>query len=287
MPEVYHIGPLKKRSFFSLFNFSVTMQLIFLNVLCFIIFEIASLFYNRQILASLFYLTPSLIVSGQNLWTLVTSMFLHGGIFHLFFNMISLFYVGMFLEGIIGKKRFLSFYLIAGIFAGIFFALSASFFGTTAIGAKIFGNPNIVGVGASGAIFGLVGLLSVLTPRKKISLIAGPLFAIVLQSTLSFAFPNEPFVGILSAILTFYIILSIFSMFSFNPRLIKLILPINMNFWFLPIVAIVPLVIIGLFVPLPIGNSAHFGGLVVGVVYGFYLRKKFPNKTKHIQRTFR
>jgi len=47
------------------------------------------------------------------------------------------------------------------------------------------------------------------------------------------------------------------------------------------------LAIIGLYIDLPIGNSAHFGGLVVGVVYGLYLRTKFPNKTRRIQKYFR
>jgi len=66
----------------------------------------------------------------------------------------------------------------------------------------------------------------------------------------------------------------------------KIALPIELSFWFVPIVAIVPLVIIGLFVNLPIGNTAHMGGFLVGLVYGFYLKNKYKNKTKYISRFF-
>ena len=49
---------------------------------------------------------------------------------------------------------------------------------------------------------------------------------------------------------------------------------------------IFPLILIGLFINLPIGNSAHLGGLVVGIVYGIYLKRKYPKKTKSISRHF-
>jgi len=52
-----------------------------------------------------------------------------------------------------------------------------------------------------------------------------------------------------------------------------------MKLWVAPIIAIVPLVLIGLFVDLPIGNSAHIGGLLIGLLYAFYLRKKYKRKT--------
>jgi membrane associated rhomboid family serine protease len=37
---------------------------------------------------------------------------------------------------------------------------------------------------------------------------------------------------------------------------------------------------------LPLGNTAHFGGLIIGVVYGIYLRKKYPNKTRQLSKFF-
>jgi len=218
------------------------------------------------------------------LWTLITSMFMHAGIAHLIFNMISLFFVGSLVERLIGKRRYFWFYMVAGVFAGLVFAALSGFFGY-GIGAKIFGDPSVGGVGASGAIFGLVGILSVLIPRKKVSLIAGPLLAIVIDSFLVSAFPS-PAVNAISIFFSFYIFLSIFAIFSFNSKLYKISLPVEMPFWLIPFLAIIPLVIIGLFVNLPIGNSAHFGGLVAGLLYGFYLRKKYPNKLNYLSRHF-
>lgn len=265
-------------------HFSVTSILIFLNVLAFLVFTIllASGVFPVDFIA----LKPSSIVHGMSLWTLLTSMFMHAGFAHLFFNMISLFFIGSFVERIIGRKRYLWFYIISGLVAAVFFVLPAYYFGNTLLGARIFGAPGEIGVGASGAIFGLAGLLAVLIPRKKIYLIAGPLLAIILQSILTAIYPNAPWLGVVSMFVTVYIFIAIFSMFSFNPGTRRFSIPIEMPFWILPIVAIIPLVIIGVFVPLPIGNTAHFGGLLVGVLYGLYLRKKYQRKTKYLSSYF-
>jgi len=66
--------------------------------------------------------------------------------------MISLFFIGNFVEKLIGRRRFFWLYIIAGLFAGLFFVFLAYFFGNSVIGAKIFGNPLVSAVGASGAI---------------------------------------------------------------------------------------------------------------------------------------
>jgi membrane associated rhomboid family serine protease len=64
----------------------------------------------------------------------------------------------------------------------------------------------------------------------------------------------------------------------------KFALPMQIPFWSLPFVAIVPLVIIGFFVSLPIGNMAHFGGFIAGAVYGVYLRIKYAKKVQLLNR---
>lgn len=120
-------------------------------------------------------LKPADVMAGKNLWSIITSMFMHAGFWHLFVNMLSLIFLGSFLERIIGAKRFLIVYFISGVAASILFVLLSYFFGNSSIGALIFGSPLIPAVGASGAIFGLGGALAILTPKTKIYLMFIPI----------------------------------------------------------------------------------------------------------------
>lgn len=76
-------------------------------------------------------------------WRLLTCTFLHGGVMHLFTNIYGLFFIGIFLEPLLGKKYFLIVYLINGILASI---------------VSLFWNDATISIGASGAIFGMYGL---------------------------------------------------------------------------------------------------------------------------------
>ena len=154
--SVYQIYPnKKKKSFFS--NWSLNYQLIFLNVIFFIV-AFALIGFN-VITWDFIAINPFNIFQGLYVWTFLTSMFMHGGLFHLFVNMLSLLFVGGLIEKILGKKRYLWFYLSAGLFAGLLFVLSALF---------IPSSMNSYAVGASGALFGLIGLLIFLTPNLKV-----------------------------------------------------------------------------------------------------------------------
>jgi len=166
--------------------------------------------------------------------------------------------------------------MVAGIIGGLFF-IGASF---------LLNNLQTSAVGASGAIFGLLGVLAVLVPYSKVYLIVGPLLLILVEVIFSNILPVN-IMSVLSLLINFLIILMIFSLFSFNPKLRRIAVPLELPMWLLPIIAIVPLTIIGYFFPLPIGNSAHIGGLVAGLVYGFILRRKFPNKTKKLRGLFK
>lgn len=263
-----------------------TFWIIIINILAFIGFLGLGAVIGEEKAVSLVALQPAMIFAGKNLWTLLTSMFMHANFTHLFVNMFSLFFIGSFVERLIGKKRYIAFYILSGIFAGLFFVILAGLFGNSLIGEKIFGNPMIYGVGASGAIFGLLGVLAILTPKNKVYLIGGPIIAIVLQMIVGSIIPLSGIAGVLNFLVTGYIIISIFLILSPNPRLRRIAIPIELEFWILPIVAIVPLIIIGLFVNLPIGNMAHLGGLIAGLIYGFYLIKKYPKRTRMIARAF-
>jgi uncharacterized protein len=273
MPVHYELAP-KRKSFIgsglSLSNQLIIFNLIVYAVSLFLLGTLGEKFFVENLA-----LTPALILQGKSLWTILTSMFMHGSIFHIFANMFSLFFVGNFLEKIIGKKRFFWLYLISGILGSLAFVVASFFMGDIGIPA----------VGASGAIFGLLGMLAVLVPFAKIYLIAGPLILIVLEVVLGIFVPTKLMIG-LSMIINLLILVQIFAMLSFSPRLRKFAMPIELHMWLVPIIAIVPLALIGLFVSLPIGNSAHFGGLVVGLIYGFYLRKKFPRKTAWLSKKF-
>ena len=271
------------KSYFSPSNWSLTTWIIAINVAAFFLFLVVSaLFPSVQ---SYLVLVPNLFVSGY-FWTAITSMFLHAGILHLFVNMFSLFFLGKLVEQIIGKRRYIVFYLIAGIVGALFFVGGAYLSIYVPHGENLFGTPLTPAVGASGALFGLLGLLTVLIPNQRVYLIVGPLVLIILQIVIG-GFVSESLQNVIGFIVSFLFIFMLAGMFSRNNILRKIALPINLPLWLAPIVAIVPLFIIGFFVALPIGNTAHLGGLVAGIIYGAFLRVKYARKVALLNRMFR
>lgn len=106
-------------------------------------------------------LVPLLVLQGQALYTLVTHMFLHADFFHIFSNMYALWVFGDDCESVFGRKAFLTFYLICGIFAGLFHSLFSVY---------IFGGGDIPSLGASGAIFGVIAAYAFLFPKRPLRL---------------------------------------------------------------------------------------------------------------------
>jgi membrane associated rhomboid family serine protease len=98
-------------------------------------------------------LVPAEIMRGENLISLVTSMFLHANILHIGLNMFFLLMSGDMVERELGNLRFLALYLACGIIAGLFHSYL-----TTA--------STIPTIGASGAIFGVLAALAILFPFR-------------------------------------------------------------------------------------------------------------------------
>ena len=94
--------------------------------------------------------------------TLLTSMFMHGGLAHLFGNMLYLWIFGDNIEDELGHGRYLIFYLATGVLAGLAHVATSSLF---------HGNPYIPALGASGAISGVLGGYMVLHPRRKVRML--------------------------------------------------------------------------------------------------------------------
>jgi membrane associated rhomboid family serine protease len=162
---------------------AVTLALIGINVLVYLaelaaggtvdgtnntIYDHGALFMTAQYTFN----GPLVGVAHGEWWRLLTAAFLHYGPLHLLINMYSLYFAGTLLENVIGRWRFALLYLASGV-AGSAGALLIS--------------PNSVTVGASGAIFGILGALFVLERSRHIATGGQIAMLIVLNLVLSFA----------------------------------------------------------------------------------------------------
>jgi membrane associated rhomboid family serine protease len=135
-------------------------------------------------------------------WTIFTAMFIHDGFWHLFFNMLVLFFFGSYLSRLVGNNWFTLVYFVGGLAGNLLYL--------------VLGNEYTIAVGASGAIYAVAGALAVLVPNLRIwvwFVIPLPLWVVVLV---------------------------IFVVLSFSPG---------------------------------VAWQAHIGGLIIGLLAGFYLRR--------------
>jgi membrane associated rhomboid family serine protease len=168
-------------------SFLVTKALVAANVLVFFLnlAQGASLTQNSGELfldwaligeAQVFPTGETIGVADGEYWRLITSAFLHGSILHLGLNMLMLYWIGGPIEEAIGRARFLILYLVSGL-AG-------------AAGALLLTDANSITVGASGAIFGLLGAAVVFERQGTHVLGGSALSIIILNLVLTFAVPN-------------------------------------------------------------------------------------------------
>lgn len=164
-----------------------------------------------------FMLTPDAL---SRPWQFLTAVFLHGGIAHLLYNLVALLMFGLVLEQTIGSRKFIVFYLLAGIIANIFSFLVY---------------PNQSALGASGAIMGIIGVVAVLKPTMTIWL---------------YSLPMPMFVGAIV-----WIAGSVLGIFGFGDQ--------------------------------GVGHLAHLSGILVGLIYGFYLRLRYYKKSAGVYQNSR
>jgi membrane associated rhomboid family serine protease len=130
--------------------------LIITNVAVFLLLAFSEL-AGTHFLISYFGLIPARVTHNLMLWQLVTYMFLHAEILHLFFNMLTLFMFGNDLERYWGTERFLKYYFVTGIGAGVCSWLVAM-------------DSAAATIGASGAIYGLLLAYGLLYPNRIVFL---------------------------------------------------------------------------------------------------------------------
>lgn len=138
------------------FNFGLTpmvKKLIIANVAVFVASYLGSALGLGRVFGVLM-LTPVSVIHGA-LWQLVTYLFLHAGFWHIFFNMFGLWMFGCELERTWGSRRFLNYYFLTGIGAGLTVVLLSPF-------------SRIPTIGASGAIYGVLLAYGVLFPNRII-----------------------------------------------------------------------------------------------------------------------
>jgi len=137
-------------------------------------------------------------------WTIVTNLFIHGSIWHIVANMVTLYFFGRYLSMLIGDARFLIVYFLGGIVGNLFYML--------------LGPSYSIAIGASGAVFAIGGALAVMAPKLRV-----------------FVFPIPAPLPLWAGVIGVFVVISI-----------------------LPYVA----------------WEAHFGGLVFGLLAGYFFRRR-------------
>ncbi len=143
--------------------------LLIANIAVFFLQVFESAFLRTNLLVQWFGLIPRAVTHGLRLWQPFTYLFLHGGFWHIFFNMLALWMFGCDIERAWGRRRFLNYYFLTGVGAGLINVL-----------VKTIADPSgqagalIPTIGASGAIYGILIAAAILFPDRQIWIIPFP-----------------------------------------------------------------------------------------------------------------
>jgi membrane associated rhomboid family serine protease len=162
---------------------SITMWLLIINVVVFLLDAVLAGGSRTP-----WWLVPSNLgaynvatgLESFQIWRFVTYQFLHGGFFHILFNMIVLYFFGPLMEQWWGSRRYLAFYLICGVSGAVLYTLMVLavpniIFDIAALKQMGMTPAQVPIVGASGAIFGLLIGAAVLFPHQRVMLLIPPI----------------------------------------------------------------------------------------------------------------
>jgi len=151
---------------------------IFVNVLVFIATSLApDIVHHLKLVPADFTHEP---------WRIVTSLFVHDGLFHILGNMVALYFFGTYLTMLVGETKFFATYLLGGLLGGAFYILESLY---APWSSSL--DPHIGAIGASGAVFAVGAALTVLRPNLKVLLffiIPMPLWVAVIGGFLLLSF---------------------------------------------------------------------------------------------------
>lgn len=175
---------------------TVTRNILIINVIVFVATAISETVLNSDVMTrtfALFYPASRYF----KFWQPLTYMFMHGGFWHILFNMYTLVMFGCVVERMLGPKKYLAFYLICGLGA------AAAQIGTQAMQAASYANGIELGaqaaiknygilmmtptVGASGAIYGILIAFAMLFPESRMTLIFPPITLNAKSMVIAFA----------------------------------------------------------------------------------------------------
>ena len=173
-------------------QFMVSQSLVFINFSIFASWWIIYLLhpkYGIEAIIDLGFRSQYIAEPQFRLVSLITAMFMHGGSMHLLMNMLVLILLGVPFEERIGSRSFIMIYFISGIL-GSFITGSISVYNQEGI--------NTLNIGASGAVFGIMGGFALLYPRDEIAMLLGPIFlhrVPVILATIVFVAMETLYVG--------------------------------------------------------------------------------------------
>jgi membrane associated rhomboid family serine protease len=143
-------------------NASILLKLIVINAVLFLTVYLASFLFGipQGQLVSWFVLPDDPVSLILQPWGLITYSFLHFGVWHLVFNMLWLYWFGKIVLNLFNAKRFLTIYLLGGLFGGLFYVMAYNLF-------PVFINTSGHLIGASGAVMAIMVFIATSSPNTK------------------------------------------------------------------------------------------------------------------------